>query len=132
MAVLVALLFVYNFFDSEVTVYNMFCTKGRVNGACASIEETANPTTYKVLVDQQSVVYWIDHGAPVRFPYCAVRNVQNWSCKYETGNEIPEREYTMTDGYFSETEKDGTIGGSIFYQVSGWHWWSIWLAQKLR
>ena len=67
---------------NQITVYKMFCTNGRVNGVCNSEEQTANPTTYKVFPDLQSVVYWIGDGPPARFTSCAVRDVSNWTCHY--------------------------------------------------
>jgi hypothetical protein len=117
--------------SNEVTVYKMFCTKGRVQGECHSEEQTANPTTYKVFVEQQTVVYWIGGASPVRFPFCAVRDIRNWSCKYETGNELPAHEYIMNDGEFHETGFTPMVE-DIFYNVSRWHWWRVWFAQKLK
>ncbi len=118
--------------SNEVTVYKMFCTKGRVQGECASEEQTANPTHYKVFVEQQAVVYWIGSGSPSRFPFCAVRDKYNWACQYAGGNEIPKREYTMIDGAYHETAESPQVVGDIFYNVSRWHWWRVWLSEKLR
>jgi hypothetical protein len=52
---------------NEITVYNMFSTNGRVNGVCKSEEQTANPTSFKVYPDQQSVVTWIGDAPVTRF-----------------------------------------------------------------
>jgi hypothetical protein len=49
----------------EVTVYNMFCKTQRIQGQCkADEEQTANPESFKVYPDQQSVIYWIGDSAP--------------------------------------------------------------------
>lgn len=117
---------------TEVTLYKMFCTKGRVDGVCKSEEQTANPTTYKVFVEQQVVIYWVGDSSPVRLPFCAVRDARNWSCKYETGSEIPRREYIMSNGNYYEVGEPRLLGSDPFYTVSAWRWWSVWLAQKLK
>ncbi len=44
-------------FRNEITVYKLFCTEGLKQGQCKSKEETANPTTYKIFLDQQTIVY---------------------------------------------------------------------------
>ncbi len=123
---------VHDWMFTEVTIYKMFCTKGRIDGVCKSEEQTANPTTYKVFVQQQMVIYWIGTSSPVRYPFCAVRDARNWSCKYETGNVVPEHEYIMNDGDFWETGFGPSGAPELFYTVSAWDWWRVWLSQKLK
>ncbi len=140
MKLLIVVLFVLIFgfwlvsdrFWNEVTVYNMFCTNGRVQGECKSEEQTANPTTYMISADHQTVVYWTGDNSPKRFTFCAVRDVYNWSCKFEKADETPTREYLMTDGKYHETATPPRVVSDIFYPVSRWHWWRRWLSQKFQ
>jgi hypothetical protein len=65
----------------EVTVYNMFCKTQRIQGQCkADEEQTANPQSFKVYPDQQSVIYWIGDSAPTKYSNCAVPDTINWRC----------------------------------------------------
>ena len=115
---------------NEITVYKMFCTNGRVNGVCNSEEQTANPTTYKVFPDLQSVVYWIGDGPPARFTSCAVRDVSNWTCHYGKASESPRTEYMMADGNFVENAELPMIASTtLFYPVSRWRWWIVKLSE---
>ena len=115
---------------NEITVYHMFCTNGRVNGVCRSREETANPTTYKVFPDLQSVVYWSGDGSPSRFTYCAVRDVSNWTCHYGKAGESGRVEYMMADGNYSEyAEAPMFASTTLFYPVSRWRWWMVKLSE---
>ena len=109
---------------NEITVYNMFCTKGRVNGECKSEEQTANPTSFKVYPEQQSVVTWIGDGPVTRFENCAVRDVTNWHCR--NGHF----EHTMTDGeYIDSAEPPFTGISNLFYQAPRWRWWMVKLSE---
>jgi len=113
---------------NEITVYPMFCTNGRVNGVCNSKEETANPTTYKVFPDLQSVVYWVGDGTPARYSNCAVRDVSNWTC--HLGKEPPRSEYMMTNGNYSEyAEAPMFTSTTLFYPVPRWRWWMVKLSE---
>lgn len=119
-------------FQNEVTVYKMFCTGGLKQGKCNSKEETANPTTFKALVDQQTVIYW--HGEkdpPNRLLHCAVRNARNWSCQLgNTLEDNPKIQWVMVDGEYREVvEKPFISSNEIFYQVPKWYWWWIRLSQ---
>jgi len=119
-------------FQNEVTVYKMFCTGGLKEGKCNSKEQTANPTTFKVLVDQQTVLYW--HGgndAPKRLVHCAVRNTQNWSC--QLGNRLeddPKYQWEMVDGRYRDVvQKPALSSQELFYQVPKWYWWWVRFSQ---
>jgi len=121
-------------FRSEVTVYNMFCTGERKGGQCDAEEQTANTATYKAFAEQQTVVYWYgDNDAPKRLWHCAVRDARNWSCQWGVRLEqLPELEYQMVNGEFSEYAPgvpDHRTPG-VFYRVSKWHWWLVWLSEK--
>lgn len=103
---------------NEITVYNMFCTKERVNGVCKAEEQAANPTTYKVYPEQQIVVSWVSEGPVTRMEGCAVRDVSNWHCR--SGHF----EHTMTDGNYLATAEEPFVGLSkLFYQAPRWRWW---------
>jgi hypothetical protein len=121
-------------FHSEITVYNLFCTDGLKQGKCDSKEETANLTTYKALVEQQTVIYWQGKkDVPHRLRRCAVRNARNWSCQF--GNELeddPTIKWQMVDGEYSEIVQMPFAMQPMFYPVSKWYWWWIWLCEKTR
>lgn len=119
-------------FQSDVTVYNMFCTGGLSNGKCSSKEETANPSTYRALADQQTVLYWNSNtDAPKRLQHCAVRDTRNWSCQLEDKlEESPKIQWQMVGGEFREVvEKPFISAQSIFYAVPKWYWWWVRLSE---
>jgi hypothetical protein len=110
--------------QNEITVYNMFCTTDRVKGVCKGEEQTANPSSFKVYPDQQSVVTWTGDGPVTRYDHCAVRDVTNWRC--QNGHF----EHTMTDGEYTEdAEPPFTPMTKIFYQAPRWHWWTVKLSE---
>jgi len=121
---------VFERMQNEVTVYNMFCTKDRVNGVCTGEEQTANPTGYKVFPDQQSVISWVSKGPVTRFGSCAVRDVDNWRCQYEKAGQEPHLEYIMTDGNFVLYSAPPFSTGP-FYTVSRWRWWMVKLSEMI-
>ena len=113
----------------EVVVYRMFCPGGRQGKVCPTREETASRTTYKAFVDAQTVVYWSEGGEePARFGRCAVRDVENWTCQYETTTDAPPQfVHRMIEGVYSETANPGAFVGpstDLFYPVSKWRWWT--------
>ncbi|MHB8474259.1 MAG: hypothetical protein ACYDC8_15705 [Gammaproteobacteria bacterium] len=108
-------------FQSEITVYNMFCTKGLENGKCNSKEETAGRVTYKPIIEKQSVVYWIEDGAPKIVNGCAIRDAKNWSC----GGASDIYKSSMVNGDYSEEP-------SIFYAAPKWHWWQVRLTEYME
>lgn len=121
-------------FRDEVTVYHLFCTEGLKQGQCKSKEETAAPTTYKIYLDQQTVVYWTgDNAAPNRLRHCAIRNNRNWSCQLGSEFEVtPKYLWQMVDGEFQEIGNSPTALDNNFYQTSKWRWWWVWLTEKTR
>ena len=115
-------------FQKEIVVYPLFCPGGRHDAACPKLEETANRTTYKALVDQQTVIYWTEDGdEPKRFARCAVRDSENWVCRHEASPEVvPSHVYRMIHGSYTETTTSPWVNSTdIFYPVSKWHWWLI-------
>ena len=123
----------------DVTVHVMWCAGDRFGGQCSKGEETANPTTYRAFVNQQTVIKWTwNSGRVSRFTFCAVRDGQNWSCKFERAEEAPKVEYTMSDGVFSTTDfrtvGDKPLGSTPsdpFYAVPRWYWWYVWTLEQL-
>jgi hypothetical protein len=110
---------------NEITIYPMFCATGRVNGVCRFEEQTANPTTYKVFPDQQSVIYWVGDAAPTRLASCAVRDVSNWRCQSARAGG-PNVEHIMSDGNFTENAEPPLIATTtLFYPAPRWHWWAV-------
>jgi hypothetical protein len=114
-------------FQSEVTLYQAFCSGGLKGGQCKTGEETANPTIFKVLVDQQIVLYWYAGNnapnPPKRLTHCAVRNNQNWSCRL--AEDDPTYLWEMVDGQIREVASDIQVTNQTFYQTSKWNWWMI-------
>jgi hypothetical protein len=108
----------------EVTVYNMFCKTQRIQGQCkADEEQTANPQSFKVYPDQQSVIYWIGDSAPTKYSNCAVRDTINWRCTQGRSGEA-RMEYSMVDATYGETLDFPFIPSTAtFYQVPRWRWW---------
>jgi hypothetical protein len=122
-----AVFFVWPVFErmqNEITVYSMFCTTARVNGVCKGDEQTANPSSFKVYPDQQSVVTWIGNGPVTRYEHCAVRDVSNWRC--QNGSF----EHTMTDGEYTEVAEPPFLPiTKLFYQAPRWRWWTAKLSE---
>jgi hypothetical protein len=119
--------FIWPSFDQmrgEVTVYSMFCKTQRVQDKCkADDEQTANPQSFKVYPDQQTVIYWIGDSAPTKYGNCAVRDTINWRCTRGRPGEA-RMEYSMVDGSYSETLDFPFIPSTAtFYQVPRWRWW---------
>jgi hypothetical protein len=120
-------------FRTETTVYRLFCTGALTQGKCNAKEETANPSTYKAFVDQQTIVYWFENSpGPKRLQHCAIRNAKNWSC--QLGNQLednPRYEWQMIDGQLRENGPTA-LSRDLFYQVPKWRWWLVWLEEKMR
>ena len=117
-------------FGDEITVHLMFCNGQRTGNICHGTEETANPTTYKVSVDRQEVMYWTWNGGQLdHFPRCTVRNKYNWSCTWSkpTDEEAP-RYHNMIDGEYSEPSNDAF--NQLFYPVGRWYWWKVRFTEK--
>jgi hypothetical protein len=118
-------------FESEVTVYRMFCTGSVKNGACYSKEETSGRTSYKAIVEAQSVVYWGEDYTPASYRHCAVRNTRNWSCS-DGDPDVVHWEHKMVDGEFSERRTPHIPSIDLFYVVPRWKWWINRMLEKLR
>jgi hypothetical protein len=113
--------------NGEVTVYRMFCKTERHGGACALKEERSSSTeTYKVFPERQSVIYWFNDSAPLKFDNCIVRDALNWRCASPEKSGGAAVEHLMTNGTFSELV-DGrpTSSNDTFYQTPRWRWWLV-------
>jgi len=117
----------FNRMSGEVTVYRMFCKTNRVKDECPLKEEQTSITeTYKVFPDQQSVIYWINDSAPLKFTNCAVRDALNWRCTTAEKRGDAPTEYSMVNGDFSETVDGVPVPGDLlFYQTPRWRWWLV-------
>lgn len=105
----------------EVTVYVTICHGERKNGDCIGKEEPIGKTTYKPMTDQQIVLFWRDHDAPIRLQNCAVRDVRNWGCTSSNGLRSE-----MIDGRYRRTISDRTSSPSdSVIQVPKWRWWLL-------
>ncbi len=122
-------------FLDEITVYDMLCTGARKDGVCKSKEETAGQTTYKVLTDQQTVIFWSGNGdAPKRLRNCAVRNAKNWSCSDESGGKTTYVQKMIDGQYHFSLREDSFFDASsaAFYQVPKWRWWWVRITQEMK
>jgi len=111
-------------FSDEVTVYNLWCSKERIDGKCLGKEEPANPITYKALVDQQTVIYWFEGGALTKLDNCAVKDSENWSC--ESGSY----HHYMINGIYHEDYPHKVK--STFYQGPRWKWTFLYLKMRFN
>lgn len=110
----------------EVVVYPVLCMESIRNGQCESGWIFLNPTTYRVSVNQQRVIYW-STLAPKTLANCAVRNAWNWACEYPDKSE----RLWMVDGAFGETSNSSTnVSAEIelrtrYLLSSSWQRWLI-------
>lgn len=120
--------------DNETTVYMLSCDGEWVNEVCRGNERTSVPFTYKVSVDQHSVLYWTkdDLYLPRRFPFCAIQNARSWLCQWDRA-ETPKTRFGMVAGRYVEIAVC-TTGAPVpmFYQVPKWRWWIVRLHEKAR
>lgn len=119
-------------FSDEVKVYRMFCPGALNSAQCASAGVPVGSVTFKVVVDQQTVVYWYDEQSPRRLKDCSVRNSENWSCLFPSlQSEGPSARWEMVDGNYRDAGSPSGGPSTIFvYQVPKWRWWVAKLAQK--
>ncbi|SAK67870.1 hypothetical protein AWB80_03361 [Caballeronia pedi] len=114
-------------FENETTVYMLSCDGERINDVCSGNERTGVPFTYKVSVDQNSVLYWTmnDPNLARRLPFCAIQNSRSWLCQW-TNDDIPKTRFGMVGGRYVEIAVCST-GAPVpmFYQVYKWRWWLV-------
>ena len=104
----------------EANVYTMSCNIDSIDGKCTEGELPGAVFTYKANFEQQTVVFWTENSPPKRFKKCAVRDNENWSCRYsESLND--SFEYQMIDGKYSELHPP--YYSTTFFPVSRWQWW---------
>jgi hypothetical protein len=113
-------------FQNEVTIYNAFCTKGRIDNKCNSKEETAKAVTYKAVAEQNTMVHWADGNPPTKYDNCAIRNAKNWTCRIE------DYSYQMLDGEYSVKSSSIWFLPSPFYGISKWRWWILRIQEYAR
>lgn len=107
--------------DGETTVYYAFCPVALQNGNCQSGEEWAGKDNYKASFSTQTVIRTGADGSPVRLSGCAVVDSENWSCRTETGGEMPDYVQSMKGGKFTSS----ALTSDSFYQVSAPYWWFL-------
>ncbi|WP_322029444.1 hypothetical protein [Paraburkholderia sp. J76] len=119
-------------FENDVTVYMVSCDAKKVNGVCTGREKADTPFTYKVSVDQRSVLFWrVDNpGLHHRLPFCAIHDTKTWLCQLN-GEVVPRTKIGMAAGNYMEIATCTTDASMpVFYQVSLWHWWLVWLRTR--
>jgi hypothetical protein len=112
--------------SGEITVYPVDCSEQFKYNKCSGHWYTLNRTTYKVLVEQQQVIYWMPgfDFYPVGLRNCAVRDRENWNCEYPDGST---RLY-MVGGSFHEESREGnktSVTETEIRYVSFWRWWRL-------
>lgn len=113
---------------SEITVYSAQCAQKVLNNKCGHHQFTVRPTTYKVMVDQQAVVYWIEGFEVQKVTKCAVANRTSWTCKYDDESA----EFGFLDGeYFNRSLDTPSPASKDFaekeyymprWKYLLWHW----------
>lgn len=109
-------------FHQDVTIYVVSCAGSYSDNNCTK-EVPVTRSTFKAIVDQQVVIHWSSENAtPVKLTGCAVRDVDNWSCKGDAELNASK----MIDGAFY----DGVVGTSAtgigaLRQVPKWYWWWV-------
>ena len=76
----------FSIFQSEITHYSARCEIPVINGHCTRPEYTYRPTTYRVDVEHQTVIYWMEGFNVQRLQDCAVADRMNWTCKFSDGS----------------------------------------------
>lgn len=106
-------------FRSEYATYHVTCLKTDSDGACpAKYEYPGEVINFRPDTESQSVTYWIDGVAPLKFDNCAIVDVQNWSCPSASGPN------SMIDGVLNENAE----GTGYPHEIRKWKWW--WLKFK--
>jgi hypothetical protein len=125
----------WGFLRNEITQYTFACEHDVEYGKCNGVSFPLNPTTFKVMVDRQEVVYWTHLGPsllrPERLTKCAVRDRRNWSCRYNGDSA----EFGFSSGAYWETilkpaymvgmnKRDMHVGRWRYYseQCGGYVW----------
>src|SRR6202012_2455464 len=123
---------VWTRFESDVTVYMLSCDGAQMDGTCEGTETTDVPFTYQVSVDQHSVRYWrlSDPDVIRGLTFCAIHDSKSWLCQWN-GDDAPKSRFGMEAGRYVEIGTCMTTApGPVFYQVSMWRWWLVWVEQK--
>jgi len=124
---------VWTRFDNDVTVYMLSCDGAQMDGTCEGAETTDVPFTYRVSVDQHSVRYWriSDPDVIRRLTFCAIHDSTSWLCQ-SNGDDAPKTRFGMAAGHYLEVGTCMTAApGPVFYQVSMWRWWFVWVRERL-
>lgn len=110
----------------ETTIYEVACphpVSSEQKFYCASRWFPVNPVTYKAIVDQQTVIHWVDPFPPSRLSNCVVRDYENWRCEYPDES----RRLEMRSGVLS-FDPPRKFSGSVISevaQVPEWQWWGV-------
>ena len=101
-------------FNSEITEYSIMCKEKVEWNQCENPNYPLNKTIYKVLVQRQEVVYWINDFPPERLTKCAIRDKKNWSCKYNDESA----EFGFRNGIFYEFSlKQSSVSEELWNKV---------------
>ena len=113
-----------SFLRGEIVAYSVLCEHKVVASNCSRPELILVGPTYKPDATRQEVLYWHDGGiGPVeKLTKCAVRDRQNWSCKFD--DESAKFGFTYGQ-YWSKTNEamdtpSGLARDAKTYYVSRW------------
>ena len=85
---------------SEITVYSAQCVQKVVDNRCAQHQFTLRPTTYKLIHEQQVVVYWVEGFEVRKVTKCAIASRKNWTCRYDDESA----EFGFNDGEYFDRD----------------------------
>lgn len=84
------------FLKQEITAYSVQCESASTPHLCENVKFALRPTTYKVDAEKQEVLYWTQGFEVQRLKNCAIRDRENWSCKFNDESA----EFGFTNGKF--------------------------------
>lgn len=108
----------------EITVYPVGCSEQSKDNKCSGSWVPLNRTTYKVLVQQQRVIYWMTGFdiPPDSLHNCVVRDRENWKC--ELGKNFATL-YMVNGSFREEFRHKSEDSGTEMRHVSSWRWWQL-------
>ena len=83
LALAVTLIAIYGCSHDQIAIYSLLCDKPLVNGECRSAALAYPPRYFKVFPDQQRAITWVESFPPQALTRCVIRDVRNWSCRYD-------------------------------------------------
>ena len=73
-------------FSSEISAYGIECGSDLVSGHCTGVAWANDAKTFKVNVDDSSVIEKTFIDGPERLTNCGVADLDNWKCTFSDGS----------------------------------------------